>query len=376
MQGPEGRALRSTLIDLFARSADEPAPEEVFNDVALAVFRYQYARNAPYAAFAERRGRTPEAVTHWTEIPPVPTAAFREVALVAGDTGRAEAVFRTSGTTRGDEKRGVHYIPDVSLYHFALIPSFAACVLPDGAELPMYSLIPPATEIPDSSLSHMASVVVDRLGAGGSGFFATTAAGVDYASLEAALDRASADGTAVCLLGTSFAFVHWLDRLAGVGRAFALPAGSRLMDTGGYKGRSREVDADELRRLYGRYLGIDDAFCVNEYGMTELCSQFYDSTLRDRVRGRERRRRKVVPPWVRTRIVDPETLQPIPDGSAGLLQHFDLANAGSVMAVQTDDLGVRLDEGFTLLGRAPGAAPRGCSIAMDLLLQAVATPRT
>jgi hypothetical protein len=78
-----------------------------------------------------------------------------------------------------------------------------------------------------------------------------------------------------------------------------------------------------------------------------------------------------VPPWVRTRVVDPESLEPAAAGPAGLLQHFDLANVGSVMAIQTEDLGVAVDDGFRLLGRAPGATPRGCSIAMDLLLEAV-----
>jgi hypothetical protein len=148
------------------------------------------------------------------------------------------------------------------------------------------------------------------------------------------------------------------------------------MDTGGYKGRSREVAEDELRRLYHELLGIPLTHCVNEYGMTEMCSQFYDSSLRDHVRGRERDRRKIVPPWVRTRVVDPETLLPVAEGTTGLLQHFDLANVNSVMAIQTEDLGFAAgDDGFQLLGRVPGASPRGCSIAMDLLLEAVETQR-
>ena len=78
-----------------------------------------------------------------------------------------------------------------------------------------------------------------------------------------------------------------------------------------------------------------------------------------------------MPPWVRTRAVDPDTLDALPPGTMGILQHFDLANLGSVMAVQTEDLGVvDYDRArFTLLGRAPGSEPRGCSIAMDILLR-------
>jgi hypothetical protein len=105
--------------------------------------------------------------------------------------------------------------------------------------------------------------------------------------------------------------------------------------------------------------------------MTELLSQFYDSTLRDAVHDRNGERRKLVPPWVRVRIVDPDTLEPLTNGGPGLLQHFDLANAGSVMAVQTDDIAVPAGDGFRLIGRVAGTVPRGCSIAMDMLLEAV-----
>jgi len=377
MRDGEGRALRSALADVFGTPLDQPLDDDAFDRLAQRVFAYQFQRNGPYAAFCERRGLTPADITHWTDIPSVPTAAFKEVALVAGSAGEAEAVFRTSGTTQGEEKRGSHYIPDLTVYHFALIPNFAGSVLPDGAELKMLSLIPRDSELPDSSLSHMVAVVLERLGAPGSGYFATAEWGIDDDGLTAALDQAESDGEPVCLLGTSFAFVHWLDRLAAAGRSFKLPAGSRLMDTGGYKGRSRMVAPDEMYALYAASLGIPASHCVNEYGMTEMCSQFYDAILRDTLRGAPSRdsegtpRHKLVPPWVRSRVVDPESLEPVPDGSTGLLQHFDLANVGSVMAIQTEDQAVADGAGFRLLGRAPGATPRGCSIAMDILLEAV-----
>jgi hypothetical protein len=364
-----GRGIRSRIVDLLARPMDEPVEEDEFNATALRAFEYQYSRNAAYAAYCQRREATPADVDHWSDIPAVPTGAFKEVPLVAGDPSAAEAVFRTSGTTRGHEKRGVHYIMDVSIYHFSLIPNFAACVLPDGAELPMLSLVPPASDLPESSLSHMIAVVLDRLGGRGSGWFASADQGIDDARFAAALRDAERAGSPVCVLGTSFAFVHFLDRTVARGERFALPPGSRLMDTGGYKGRSRELAEHEMRDLYQDRLGVPASHCVNEYGMTEMCSQFYDSTLRDAVRRRDAPRRKLVPPWVRTRVVDPENLRPVQHGEPGLLQHFDLANIGSVMAVQTEDLGVASGDGFTLLGRAPGATPRGCSIAMDLLLE-------
>ena len=128
---------------------------------------------------------------------------------------------------------------------------------------------------------------------------------------------------------------------------------------------------------YGELLEVPAYACVNEYGMTELCSQMYDTSLSDHVAGRvaavrnSTGRTKRPPPWLRVRVVDPVRLQPVGDGTPGLVQLFDLANIGSVMAVQTEDMAVSDVDGCTLLGRAQGAQPRGCSIAMDDLLQAI-----
>src|SRR5258705_5189178 len=95
--------------------------------------------------------------------------------------------------------------------------------------------------------------------------------------------------------------------------------------------------------------------------MTELCSQRYDSALRDRFAGRSLApRRLVAPPWLRTRVLDPDTLAPVAGGETGLLCHHDLANAGSVAVVLTEDLGRTVGgDGIDVVGRVAGAVPRG-----------------
>ncbi len=366
------RALLAALDAALARPPGTRLEDAQFNALATAAFAWQFERNRPYAAYCERRGRTPDRVTSWLDIPAVPTAAFKHAVLVAGRAADAEAVFRTSGTTRGEQRRGSHYVLDLSLYHCSLLPAFAAMVLPDGARLAMFSLVPPPRDLPDSSLAHMIATVMEQLGSRRSGWFASTAHGIAGDTLDEALHEAQRAGEPVCLLGTASAFVHWTDELLAKQRRYRLPAGSRLMDTGGFKGRGRDVGEDALRALYLERCAIPPTHCVNEYGMTELCSQFYDSTLFERVRsGAAGNRRKLAPPWVRTLVVDPETLEPLPAGATGLLRHVDLANLGSVLAVQTEDMGILVDDGFRVLGRAAGAEPRGCSLAMDELLLAL-----
>ena len=162
---------------------------------------------------------------------------------------------------------------------------------------------------------------------------------------------------------------------------------------------------DELYALYTELLGVLSDHIVNEYGMTEMGSQFYDGLLREHAtrrtappagasQSRDDRpgrpygpgevpispprglgpppRRKAAPPWVRTVVVDPETLTPMPPGHTGVLRHYDLANLDSVIALQTADLGFADEHGFEIIGRAAGSEARGCSLAVEELLRAQA----
>ncbi len=165
------------------------------------------------------------------------------------------------------------------------------------------------------------------------------------------------------MLATSFALVHLLDALAG--DVLPLPRGSRVMQTGGFKGRSREVAADELRREVARALAVDERSVVGEYGMTELSSQFYEATMVDPGAPAGV---FVEPPWARVIPVDGATLEPVADGETGIARIEDLANVDSAFAVLTQDRVRRVPGGFELLGRAQGAPPRGCSIALEEML--------
>lgn len=144
------------------------------------------------------------------------------------------------------------------------------------------------------------------------------------------------------------------------------------METGGFKGRSRELSQPELYAEMAATLGIAPEWIVNQFGMTELSSQFYEPTLRAALGltalgspSPVFPRPKLGPPWTRILIRHPNTLRPVPAGQPGLVEVVDLANVDSAVAVLTQDLGVATPDGLVLLGRAAGAEPRGCSLAAD-----------
>jgi len=350
-------------------SAWLPMSDAEFDDLARRAFAHQVATNSTYRGFCEGRGVSPGDWPGWEGVPAVPTRGFKDLDLISGDSDAVERTFRTSGTSAGRGRRGTHHVLSVDLYRRLSLPWFRANLLPDlgpGRRIRTISLIPGANAIPDSSLSTMVEFVLEAYGDGGSLTVADVESGVDAGALTDALRAAASGSEPVLLLGTAFSFVHLIDRLDDGGVRVVLPPGSRAMETGGFKGRSREVPRDELYRGISDRTGVPAVRIVNEYGMTELLSQFYEPILRRPGSPR----RHVSPPWMRTRILDPDTLEPVAPGEPGLLQHFDLANVGSVSAVLTDDVGKAVDDGFVVLGRAPGSEPRGCSLAMEDLLDA------
>ena len=350
----------SSAVSLEAELAAAIAARAPFDFEAWAqrIFRHQFERNGPYRAFCERRGVRPETVARWEDVPPVPAAAFRRAELACGPP---EAIFRTSGTT-DPAARGRHLVPHLAVYRASALGAFEHFVLPDGARLVSMFLVPSPEQRPDSSLAQMCAWVGEAFGRDVE--WLVGASGLDVERLLARLAEAERRGDALLLAGVTSAFVQLFDACAARRLAFRLGPGSRVMDTGGAKGLGRLLSRAGFLRACWTVLGVAGYSCVNEYGMTELCSQRYDSVLRDRFDGRGLEpRRLLAPPWLRTRVLDPDTLAPARPGEVGLLCHHDLANVGSVSVVLTEDLGRAVGEnGIEVTGRAAGAAPRGCGL--------------
>jgi len=341
-----------------------------FNEFARANFSVQFSKNEPYRKFCEKRGIRPENIETYRDIPAVPTDVFKHVLLTISDA--PIRVFRTSGTTLG--ARGEHRFGTLDVYQKALVGPFRRFCVPDVDRLRMLVVAPSGRDLPESSLSYMLDELVERFGDAESGYFVLP--GEDgqlemrFDALRLALDKAQADGVKTMLLGTSFGFIEFFDSCAD---SWQLAQGSRIMETGGFKGKTREVTRDELYQIFEARLGISKRNGVSEYSMTELSSQAYsDNFFQDHSGGKSRDNVLQTPPWVRVELVEPLSFAPIEiPGTPGLIRWYDLANTESVVAVQTSDLGVLVEGGgFRLLGRAPQAELRGCSLTIEEIVNA------
>jgi hypothetical protein len=344
-----------------AAIADFALDDRAFDALACDVFAHQFHWNEPYAAYARSLGISEHALPRSAAaIPAVPAAAFKDAALCTVAPERAALWFETSGTTQA--RSGRHYLESAALYEAALLAGFDRALLADRAPLRYALLVPDPRERPHSSLGYMMATVARERGAGNAGWYLHDDH-IDVARLTADVAHARADGVPVCVATTAFALVALLDELAAAGRGLPLPPGSRVMETGGFKGRTRIVGRAELYARAAAAFSISEAAIVAEYGMTELSSQYYDST----ASRRSAKRLKQPVPWLRPIVVDIAG-EPLPDGIVGAIRHIDCANRSSAVAIQTEDLGVITPDGLLLLGREEGAALRGCSLdAEDLL---------
>ena len=349
-----------TLInDLLAFiTADDPG-ESAFEALALRLFAHQFQHNAAYARLARARGRTPATVRRWQDIPAVAVDGFKSLTLSCAPTERCERVFTTSGTTRADVK-GRHFHPDLTVWNASMRRHFDRCAGPRPVRMAI--LFPDETAMPNSSLAHYLQLAMQDHGAPGSRHVASAEA-LDIDTLLAMMEASQRSGEPLALLGASWSFVALLDRLDRDARRFSLPPGSWVLDTGGFKGRSRDVPMEDFYAGLSAAVGVARRHCLNMYGMTELSSQCYDAgneTVPSVKRG---------PHWMRTRAIDPLSGVDVAPGTAGVLVHTDLANHNAVTTILTEDIGIIVGDGFQLLGRAQGAAAKGCSLVVERLVE-------
>jgi hypothetical protein len=337
--------LEQEIFDALRPDLAEPE----FDELALKLFRHQARHNDVYRGYLERKGIAAASVGDWREIPALPARAFKQYRVACFPEGQAARVFRTSGTTRGEAgETGRHEFKDLAHYERSAAGMFRGAVGADR-ELAWLLLVPPSAERPESSLSWMLDMLARTLAPGRTVWCVNREGRVDGAALRGAVERCRGEGQPVFLAGTSLGFADLLERE----EPLPLPAGSLVMDTGGFKGRQRELNPFTYYKELAKLFGVEPRHLWNEYGMTELSSQAYACV----EEGIHR-----YPPWVRARLLDPATGREAAAGRRGLIQWIDLANVGSVMALATLDTAIADSGGLRMQGRVVGADLRGCSL--------------
>jgi hypothetical protein len=186
--------------------------------------------------------------------------------------------------------------------------------------------------------------------------------GVDFDKLELLISTCEKNKIPVLLIGGSFAFVNTCEAMENRGKRLFVPEGSRLIDAGGYKGKSRNINANEFRENILHIFGIPPERCLNLFGMTELASQLYDSA--DQSAGPHGERPKKGNGFVKARLRDLQTMG-LRNSGVGLLEVMDLCVIDRPPVILTGDWGIASDEGIAIVGRVERARTRGCSLVLE-----------
>ena len=365
------RNARSDALHSAVRGFAAGESARTFEDLALEIADFQRDFSPGFARLLAARGAPLDCVEG---IPGVPCDAFRLARVAVHPETEDRLRFATSGTTSG--ARGLHAMRTTETYRvLALSFGRQALLSSDHARARhVVALAPRLDDPPTSSLGYMMALfMVDFAQQDDKApeHWLIDEHGVNVAGLAHAGRHALEADKQLVLLATSFALVSLLDALDG--KRLSVPESTVVMQTGGFKGKTREIAPSELRSMVAQCFGISEQQVLGEYGMTELTSQLYEATLPGSVLEASRHGTPGVyfePPWLRVVPVDPTTLKAVPPGEVGIARIVDLGNVDSALAIQTQDRVRRVAGGIELLGRAAGAPPRGCSLAVEEFLAA------
>jgi phenylacetate-coenzyme A ligase PaaK-like adenylate-forming protein len=311
--------------------------EAQFDRLALTIFRHQYEQVKVYQEFVDLLKVNPKKVENVTQIPFLPIQAFK-YHNVMGAGLNSQVTFKSSGTTGG--QRSAHFVHDTELYISSFSKAFER-FYGSIKEYTILALLPSYLEQGESSLVFMVDSLIKQSENPESGFYLN-----NYSELVAHLKRLDGSGKKVLLIGVTYALLDLIEH-----NQFRLQ-NTIVMETGGMKGRRKEMIKEELHEVLRKGFGVDHIH--SEYGMTELLSQAY--SVQSGV--------FTTPPWMRviTRDAsDPLTL--VDMGVTGGMNVIDLANYYSCAFIATQDLGVVHSENtFSIIGRFDDADVRGCNL--------------
>lgn len=314
----------------------EISNKDEFELVALEVFQHQFSHNKVYREFCQFLERTPNLVKTLKEIPFLPIEFFKSKNIVS-DPGTPEVTFTSSGTTGTTTSK--HHVTDLKIYEESFLKAFTK-FYGNPSDYIFLALLPSYLERKGSSLIYMVDHLIDKSGNQESGFYLD-----DLDALSQKLTSLDTEGKKVFLIGVSFALLDLIEK-----KQFRLQ-NTIVMETGGMKGRRKEMIREELHDHLKKSFGVKQIH--SEYGMTELLSQAYSKG--EGV--------FECPAWMDILIRDSEdALSYLPDGKTGGMNVIDLANINSCSFIATQDLGRIKNEKIEILGRFDNSDVRGCNL--------------
>lgn len=308
-----------------------------FESLTFEIFKFQFENNPVYRSFCDLLYKNPSDIRSITEIPFLPIQFFKTHSVLSSKQ-TIQQTFTSSGTTSIGLSK--HHITELNLYESSFINGFELCYgkVEDYAIL---ALLPSYLEREGSSLVYMIDHFIKRSKHPESGFYLN-----DHDALSSVLTSLDKSNKKILLIGVSFGLLDLIES-----RQFNLK-NCIVMETGGMKGRRKEMIREELHDRLKAGFGVSEIH--SEYGMTELLSQAYsigDSHFK-------------TPPWMKVLVRDPEDAFTIlPFNKTGGLNIIDLANINSCSFIATQDLGRNLENGsFEILGRFDHSDIRGCNL--------------
>jgi len=314
----------------------EISDRKEFEAIALEVFQHQFHNNLVYRNFSELLNKTPEVVSNIKEIPFLPIEFFKTKKIVS-DTRPQQITFSSSGTTGSITSK--HHVTDLRLYEKSFMTAFNK-FYGEATDYIFLALLPSYLERQGSSLIYMADYLIKSSKNKESGFYLD-----DLDTLSKKLTQLDTGSKKVFLIGVSFALLDLIEK-----QQFKLK-NTIIMETGGMKGRRKEMIREELHQHLKKGFGVNTIH--SEYGMTELLSQAYSKGqgIFD------------YPSWMDILIRDPEdALSLLPEGKTGGINVIDLANINSCSFIATQDLGRIKNNQTEILGRFDNSDVRGCNL--------------
>lgn len=308
-----------------------------FDDIALQLFRHQYAHNPVYNSFVNALHINPANVTTVAAIPFLPVSFFKTHKVVTGVVDEDTPFFSSSTTTT--DTPGRHYVKDMGLYNESLLMGFRQ-FYGSPQDYAILALLPSYLQRQGASLVHMAQQLMEHSGHVLNGFYLD-----EHEELQSVLRQLELVKQPTILIGVTFALLDFAEQYP------MQLQHTIVMETGGMKGRRRELTRGEVHDYLKERLGL--AQVHSEYGMTELLSQAY-ATANGLFR---------TPATMRVLVRDMNDPFEINDRGNGCINVIDLANVHSCAFIATDDMARIYDDGsFEVLGRADHSALRGCNL--------------